>query len=196
MSAPELTVSDGRPLDAAAWDGLALKRGNLLQSTLYDGVAAFHRLEPVYFECRGASGLKAGVKLLCWRSRRLKALTGPLSASVLQFGELLWDGATAEEAAAARQQLEPAVEAYCRRQRIVSAKSTGFYGPAEGLLSLQRERAPARLDRFRIAWLELTAGPDQLWAGMHPKHRAEVRKAERAGIRCSEEADVEVLLEL
>jgi CelD/BcsL family acetyltransferase involved in cellulose biosynthesis len=190
-----VSVREAQPSDPVAWDRLAQSQGNLLQSTLYDAVARFHRQQPVYFEIWSGDALLGGVKLLRWRSRRL----GPLAAisnSLSQFGELLRSDAEAPlNATQAGAALEPVVAAYCDANRIVSFKTNGYYGPEAGLLRLS-DTASGPAERFNVGWVALDLPLETLWKRMHKEHRRYVRKAGAASLALSEEDDVQVLIQL
>jgi len=189
-----LVVKVDAPTDASEWDLLAEANGNLVQSTAFDGVQSYYRMQPVYFEARSDDRLMGGVRVYRWQARRMRALTASFSQQITQFGELLRPrtaDATLEEVVAS---LQIALRDYLRTNAVVSVRTTGLYG--DGQLLLDPGPAARWRQNYSVAWLDLERPLADAWRAVHEKHRSWIRKAERLRVTVAEEDDVETLLAL
>jgi len=190
-------ISREGPTDWQEWNRLAEENGSLVQSTYYDEVERFFGEVPVYLEWRVEGRLCAGAKLYVGSNRRLGTFSSRLSLRLRQFGEFLVTEGVSQEVtmASARDALEAAVDQYSSERGIVWFESMGYYGGVNRLLRLGHE-SPFQVARFNVGRLDLTKPLDALWAGLHPAHRGEVRKAERARLNISESVNIEELIHL
>jgi hypothetical protein len=186
-----LTRSD--PADRDEWNTLAESNGNLVQSTLFDPVQGFFRMQPVYLEVRLNGTLVGGVKLYRWEARRARRLSAFLSRSVTQFGELLSGGLNVplQDIVAV---LQRALSLYLQQEGAISFRNSGVYG--EGSRLLAPSVAPRSQREYRVAWVDLHRSLDEIWGGVHDKHRREIRKAEGLGVTVFQDDDVDGFLEL
>ena len=183
-----------KPADRVEWDTLAESNGNLVQSTLFDVVQGFFRMQPVYLEARLGGTLVGGVKLYRWEARRAPRLSAFLSRAVTQFGELLLSASSNVSQQDVVAVLQRALNGYLHQQGAISFRNTGVYGDTSRLLAPGPD--PRWRRGHRVAWVDLRRPLDEIWGSFHDKHRSEIRKAERLGVTFVQDDDVDGFLEL
>ncbi|MEO8358617.1 MAG: GNAT family N-acetyltransferase [Vicinamibacteria bacterium] len=189
----EERICANAPSNEMAWTALAIACGNVRQSLIYDRVQSPYRQTPVFFELWSGGELVAGIRGFRSEARRLRPLLAPLSRSMAFHGECLVKDSDSGPAMA--EALSQMIAKYLVDKRFVRARVSGAFGAPHGLI-LRLDLPVAQTKTYANAWIDLSRDEEDLLKAVHEKHRAEIRKAARRGLRVEEVTDVEVLLKL
>jgi len=184
----EIVISYNSPIDVSLWNQLCELNGNLLQSTHYDRLSYYYS-KNVFFEVYDSNKLIAGVKFSIWETRKYKTLTGWFNKTLSQFGELIIaDSALISKV---RPLLIESLKKYLQQNNFVCYTVGGYYGNPELLLDLDMQ--PKETFEFNVAYINLeNKSLEELWDGVHTKHRNVIRKAEKSNCQCYTSTDFSV----
>ncbi len=196
MSAEErLIINEGKPTDIERWNTLAEKCDNLLQSTFYDEEQKWFNQRPIYIEVLQQQKLIAGLKVYHYRSKKLGGILSSISASLAQFGEILFDETSGIKFDDIKKQINRTVQEIIKAKRITSFYCTGFYGGQEKLADPERYKV-CNSRKFSVAVLNLENSEEQLWNQLHGTHQKNIIIAQKKKLTVSKNTDINLFLSL
>lgn len=188
-----ISVSENTPLNSYQWNELAASCGNIWQAVFYDQVQLFFNNHAYYFECYSGEKLIGGIKIYGYESKKLPAFIRSVSTRATQISELLIDASAQTNFKNIKEALHSEITNWLKLRNITSFYHYSFYGETEKLFLFSEFRKVWE-SKIGIAKIDLTKSIDELWKAMNPKHRSEVKKAEKNSVTIEFADDIESFL--
>ena len=189
----KIKLTKSKPINVEQWEQLCINNGNFLQSTLYDKIEKIDNQESFFLQIINDQQLVGGTKIRLWTSR-YKFIKFYKRSSI--FGEYIInkdfiDCKTVIEL------LNENVKNFITEHKVSYFSHKGFFssyinGYSGDLLFIDKTTKPQNFF-FNVAYLDLTKSEEDLFAGMHHKHRQHINKAIKLGIKVEENDNAEFL---
>ncbi|MBP7077843.1 MAG: GNAT family N-acetyltransferase [Bacteroidales bacterium] len=187
-----IKVSSGEPSDRKRWDQLATENAQFWASTCFDHIQSIYNKTPYYFEIFIDNKIIGGIKVYVSNYKRLKNISNHFFREAFIQGEIILDNTISINCLQVKNYFESYLMLWFRKQNIVAVKVSPFNGnkdllPVFGKIQLEK--------RFNLLHINLNQPMDEIFDSFHPKHRNLIRKAEKNGIRITEEYKPEMFYE-
>lgn len=178
-----LKINNNKPSALLSWNELCEKEGNFVQSVHYDAIQVFFGLTPIYFEVFENEKLIGGVKF--FYSVNSKPFLNKISATLLQFGELICDDLIYFEAL--KSLLTNNLEQLITERKITTFTAYNFYGDKSKLLTINKFSS-IKIFEFNVALVDLEKNEDLL-KSYNRNTRRNIKKAQEANLQTVIEND-------
>ncbi|HOY37842.1 MAG TPA: GNAT family N-acetyltransferase [Bacteroidales bacterium] len=187
-----IKVSSGKPSDRKRWDQIATENAQFWASTCFDQIQDIYHKTPYYFEMFIDNTTMGGIKVYVSNYKRLKYISNRIFREAFIQGEIILDKKFSIDHLQVKKIFESFLIYWFRKQNIVSVKVSPFNGnnelmPVFGKIQLEK--------RFNLLHINLNQPMDEIFDKFHPKHRNLIRKAEKTGIRITEDYKPEMFYE-
>lgn len=182
-------IQYNNPSNKEEWDLLAQSNGNLLQSSFYDDVQSFYQQKAIYVELFFETNLIGGVKLFYYESNKFPWLHRQLTI----FGDfILKNKTTSKERTEIQVTLLQNIETLITNKRVTFFKFSSYYGNYPLLF----DKPKIFTKKWGIAYLDIDKSEQDLYKGIHVKHRNMINKARKNNIIFEVNNDIDLFLNL
>ena len=187
-------IVESHPTNLVEWETLVLENNNLLQSVHYDNVQSFFNQKPCFIELYDNNTLVAGYKFYFWESARLPKIIKSISRNIVFFGEPILNQHYSTDNVEIVQQLNQLVNEAIEKINPTTGSVSSFYG--DHLSQFDISYPAVKHSEFNIAYIELKKSADELWGGLHPKHRNSIRKGQKEELKIQLSDDIDLFIDL